>query len=360
MKRFLALIAFTWASLTGAGGAQTPAAPQVWSCLTNCSATSNTYADGAWRAASSNPAFVAATTGTNTNCSTQWWNTAGAIRWRKLADVQPGHCVSARRSTTEDAFLAASVLWPSAPPPAPVDCVMSAWSACSLTTGQETRSVVTPAANGGASCPTDLSRACQLPAPTATFIPDRNPILVGESAHVTWASTNAATCVTTWGATDLAGSADLGPFTFAQTVTLGVICDSFFGQYGASVQLQVREPEPKSPRVLPHFPEDFVALPGSRAHVQWALLETTGTEFDLKATYFWRDAEGVIHQEAWATTWGAVLRYGSAEQNGGRYDESAARAECEERCIVLPDGPLKTEVDAWGARWTVEEIGTVN
>jgi hypothetical protein len=71
------------------------------------------------------------------------------------------------------------------PPPAPVDCAVSDWSAYSYTawavsgavetrTGTRTRTVVTPAANGGAACPA-LSEVITESRPYTPPIPSGNP-----------------------------------------------------------------------------------------------------------------------------------------------------------------------------------------
>lgn len=351
MKRLLLLALL----ISGAAHAQTT----VWSCMTNCSASSNTYNDGAFRAPSPAPNYVATTSGTQTDCSRNWWNTAGAVRWRRPADLQGAWCVARKVGSVESFAPASSFGWPNATP-VPVDCVVSTWSACSLVTGKQTRSIVTAPANGGAACPA-LEQPCPPPVPSVSVLVtiDRNPILIGESVTVTWSSTNAASCSSSWApSVPFASSASLGPFTFAQDVELGVTCRNFFGDYGAFLHLIVTPPPPKSPGRWPHL-EDFLAAPGSMAKVQWDFLETTGTKYSIKSTWFWKDAAGQVHQEAWATTITAALRRANDEQNGGSYSEDEARAECEEACEILPPGPLKDELDAYARQFTVEQLGLV-
>lgn len=179
MKRLVISLLISWPLFYGVAHGQT--APVVWSCQTNCSATSNTYNDGAFRALIPKPVYVAATTGTNTNCAVNWWNTSGAVRWRLTSTIAGNSCVSIRTGNVES-FAAASTLWPATPPPPPVDCVVGEWS--DWTAGEwgqcrnrtqsrvETRSrvVVTPASNGGNQCPVltetrTASQPCSLSPP---------------------------------------------------------------------------------------------------------------------------------------------------------------------------------------------------
>lgn len=361
--------------VAGIAKAQTATDPQVWSCLTNCSATSNTYSDGAWRLASTRPAYVAATTGTNTNCATNWWNTSGAIRWRRIQDVQPTHCVAARRTASEDVFLSASVLWPATQPP--VDCAVSPWSdwvagewgQCAngtrSRTETRTRTVTTQPANGGAACPAltetrTVSEPCTPPAPLVYLQVSPLWIYTGENLNLEWRTENVTGCVTTGFTTTTpqGGTAVVGPNITPLVLEFSLTCQTgnpVSPTFGVTVHAEVR---PKTPKVLPHL-ADFIAPPGGLARVQWEFLETTGTPYTFKTTYFWRDELGVVHQETWAVS-ANPLRYAVREQNGGRYDETEARGECEQNCNArLPDGPLKDELDAWGRQWTVEQLGIV-
>lgn len=197
MKRFIIAVIIGWPLFYGVAHAQ--AVPQVWSCASNCSATSNTYNDGAWRVASPAPAYVAATNGTNTQCQTNWWNRVGTVRWRRPADLAANHCVAIRTGSVESFVPASTFAWPptTEPPPPPVDCVVGEWSPyvagewgqCRNRTQSrtETRSrvVLTPASNGGQACPAltetrEVSQACSLSPPC---FPESKADV---DAHVAW------------------------------------------------------------------------------------------------------------------------------------------------------------------------------
>jgi hypothetical protein len=351
MKRFLISLTIAWPLAYGVVHGQTPTT--VWSCLTNCSSTSNTYNDGAFRAPSPAPAYVAATNGTNTACTRNWWNTVGSVRWRRPADIAANHCVAIRVGTSESFAPASQFGWPpSATPPTPVNCVVSEYGACSAVDGKKRRTVVTPPSNGGAACPI-LEDDCQLPAPTVVLSINKNPILIGESVTISWTSTNAAFCQVNYEAAisaDLAGSRTLGPFTFAQTVSLGVICRSFFGEYGAFVSLQVHAPPTHSPNCFPHL--------GDARKVRAEPLQTTGTRYDLKAVWFCGTPEGP-RKMAWVTSYSEIAKRAAQELAGIDYDEEEARAQCESTCETLPPGPLKDELDAFAAQFTAEQLGVI-
>lgn len=313
MKRLL-LLAFL---ISGASYGQTT----VWSCQSNCSATSNTYNDGSWRVVLPAPNFVAATIGTDTACTTRnYWNVPGSVRWRRVADLSGAHCVAIKTGNVESFVAASTFGWPPVTPP--------------------------------------VDPPPPPPPPSTSVVISITPqqVFTGQPVTVTWTSENALACFSSW-APDV-------PFNGSQSLTLTlpnadarawVQCNGVGNTYRAEAGYRVLA---KTPKVLPHV-GDFIALPGRMAKVQWDWLETTGTPYTFKVTYFWRDEAGVIHNEAWAVTKDSPIRYAVREQNGGRYDETEARGQCESECIHLPDGPLKTEIDAFRARFTVDQLGIV-
>lgn len=335
----------------GAAFAQTP--PVVWSCLSNCSATSNTYNDGAFRALTPIPTYVAATTGTNTNCSVNWWNTSGAVRWRLTSTLAGNSCVSIRTGNVES-FASASSLWPAAPPPTPVNCVVSewgdwipgSWGVCSngqhSRTEMRVRTVTTQPANGGAACPVlnetrTVTESCQVPQVMITV--ERTVIYAGDVARIKWVSVGGLTaCTASWTSEPFPATQDtfidVGPLTVGGTTNLGLSCTGPDGTDGDVAVITVRNPQPG---VLVHL-DDLLAF-----RVKWWPLETSGTGYDLKVTYF--TAQG---QETWATTWVAVRARAASEYAGVPYDEAAARAECEINCRWIdPTSPLGVELAAW-------------
>jgi hypothetical protein len=357
----LALLLVSWAAM-----AQTVADPQVWSCLTNCSATSNTYNDGAWRLASTRPAFVAATTGTNTDCSRKWWNTTGAVRWRRLVDVGSDHCVAARRTTAEDVFLRASSLWPSAPP---VNCVVSEWSEwvagewSQCVSGQQTRTetrtrtVLTPASNGG-TCPAlsetmTVSQICTAPAPSVQISLSSHRVYTNDPVIVTWSSTNADSCSASW--------AESIPFSGSQSLTMTVpntehwvyvACTNPYGNYRADVGFRVVSRAPDC------YPDQDRPGDSDKVEVKAISVANMTLRYQVFATWFCATPDGPKQQK-----WAIGMEDGFREARNWlnkRFNKAAAIARCESECEPLPDGALRTELDEWAAQFTSEQLGVID
>lgn len=375
----VAWFAFLVGGLCLVGVARAQTSTVVWSCNTNCSATSNTYSDGQFRPAVPAPVYVAATNGTNTACTRNWWNTSGAVRWRKVTDLAANHCVAQRVNGVESFAPASAFGWPPSTTPTPVDCAVSPWSdwvagewgACTngtrSRTETRTRTVTTQPANGGQACPAltetrTVSEACTPPAPYVYLEVTPLWVYTGENVTLRWETRNVTDCVPTGFTTTTpqGGTAVVGPNITPLVLEFSLTCQTgnpVSPTFGVTVHAEVR---PKTPKVLPHL-ADFIRIPPAQyAKVQVARLETQGTPYYFKVVYFWRDERGVANKEVWATTWDAPVKYAIREQNGERYNESEARGECEQNCNArLPDGPLKDELDAWGRQWTMEMLGTV-
>jgi hypothetical protein len=340
-------------------------APQVWSCLTNCSATSNTYNDGAFRALTPRPAFVAATTGTNTNCATNWWNTNGAVRWRASATLPGDACVSIRTGTVES-FASASTLWPSSPP---VNCVLGPYvlettgtfGACSAA-GQRTRTdrwratIATPASNGGTACPNPLpfedrvvSEACTPPPPPQASVVisvSSQRVYTNEPVTVSWTSENAQSCTASW-------TQDVVPPSGSQSLTMTapmpfarvwVRCTGVANEYEAGTGFAVLSRAPDC------YAHDDRETDRDKIAVKALSLSNLSLRYQIMATWWCRMPDGSAAQQRF------VLGVQDQETIASfrrwldrQFDEAGVRARCEQNCEVLQPGPLKTELDTWAA-----------
>ena len=126
-----------------------------------------------------------------------------------------------------------------------------------------------------------------------------------------------------------------------------VRCISPWGDYTHQTGFSVRA---RSPGCWAHR-DDFIA-----GRVAWGLLDTDDPKYSLKAVYFCADGT----KNAFVTTWSEVLRKAQGEQRNVLYDESEAFATCEATCEILPAGPLKDELDAFSAQYTIEQLGSVD
>lgn len=303
-------VLLAWPLWYGLAHGQT--APVVWSCNPSnptaqppnpapCNLSGNTYNDGAFRPLIPKPVYVAATTGTNTNCATNWWNTSGAVRWLASATLPGNACVAIRTGNVES-FAAASVLWPATPPPPPpppVDCVVSEWSAWSggewgacrnrtqSRTETRTRTVVTPASNGGQACP-----------------------------------------------------------ALTETRTATQACSL-------------------SPRKWPHWANAIYTKPDGTiaSHVQLKALVNTDPahpEWNTIAMWFVQTSDGP-KREIWIGRTQTWLANYVLEQAGLRYDEQAAADECEATCTAWADiaPATRAEADAFAAQFSAEQIGVI-
>jgi hypothetical protein len=126
-----------------------------------------------------------------------------------------------------------------------------------------------------------------------------------------------------------------------------VRCVSPYGDYRADVGFRVGT---RSPDCFPHL--------GDARKVRAADIETPGTRYDLKSVWFCATPEGP-RKMAWVTTYKEIARRAAMELAGIDYDEEEARAQCEETCEVLPDGPLKLELETWAAQFTAAELGVI-
>ena len=125
----------------------------------------------------------------------------------------------------------------------PVDCVVSAWSAYIYTpwtvpgtvetrTGTRTRTVTTPASNGGAACPAltetvTESRPYTPPAPTATLTV--TPLTLpagGGNATATWSCTGAAAALTLDGQSLSTAKSGTLSGNISSTSTVRLTCDA--------------------------------------------------------------------------------------------------------------------------------------
>lgn len=141
----------------------------------------------------------------------QWWEVS-ATGWIPIGSLNP--CAAP-------------------PPPPPVDCVVSAWSCqawsvCSVSGSQTrscTRSIVTPAANGGLACPTDLTRvetqACSPPPPPPVDVCVSDPL---KPSVTRWPASPSKSSSGTWtpnGKTLVSAAFVWGPLRFVATDTRG-------------------------------------------------------------------------------------------------------------------------------------------
>jgi hypothetical protein len=286
-------------------------APVVWSCLTNCSATSNTYNDGAFRALTPKPAYVAATTGTNTNCQLNHWNTSGAVRWRATATLAGNACVSIRIGNVES-FASASSLWPAEPPPPPVP-----------------------------------------PAPRVVpFSVQPSIVYTGQPVTVTWGSTDAVTCSSSWApSVPISGTQSLTIVVPMPDVWVSVTCVNPQGNYTASAGFRVLS---KTPDCYPNQDR-----PGDSDKVAVQAISTVNMtlRYQVMATWFCASPEGPVQQK-----WALGIQDGVAQMRkwlAKQFNEADVRASCESSCEVLPAGALKDELDAWAAQFTVEQLGVI-
>lgn len=383
MKRLASLIAVASLALSGAVLAQTAERPQVWACVGNCPSSSNTDAEGSWRYADSLPdgAFVAATNGTRVATGTTpnkacayWWNTGGAMRWRSAATVianrnatpQVDWCVSARRTSTEDAVLPASLVWPAvtAPPPIAVDCEVSGWGACSIVTGKIARTVTRQPANGGAACPA-LEAPCPEPVPRVSVMVDVSPgtLYVGDTSAITWTSDKTVACVLNDGVTTapapLSGSYTAGPYSTTGRRDLYIECSNVFGAFRSPIELNV---VPLVPTCDPGWRDYFPVWAGGTGRVAWARLETPHERWKRKATFWCRRPDGTLKQESWVIGDDEVDAQVEKAHTSGSYDVAAVRAECARSCVRVTDPAVLAEMAAWKTHpdHTAEKLGVIN
>lgn len=247
----------------------------------------------------------------STSCS---WNSN--TRWRRVENVPANAAVSACTGTssgkncTREAWLRRDSAFPDAPPPPPPP---------------------------------------PPPAPAVTLTISPALVYTGQPVTATWSSTNAVTCSSSWSTSvALFGSAPFLPLSPSADTRVWVRCVNAAGTYEAEAGYRVLA---RSPPCFPHAADVFAG------RVKYDSLQTPHAKYNLKATYFCA-VPGGSAQQTWATSWSEVFKRAVTE-NGGRFDEGEARAQCEAQCEILTDGPLKAELDAFAASVTVEQLGVI-
>jgi hypothetical protein len=263
-------------------------------------------------------------------------------------------------------FLAASVLWPSAPP---VNCVVSEWSEwvagewSQCVSGQQTRTetrtraVLTPASNEG-TCPAlsetrTVSQICTAPAPSVLISLSSHQVYTNESVLVTWSSTNADSCSASW--------AESIPFSGTQSLTMTVpntehwvyvACINPYGNYRADVGFRVVSRAPDC------YPDQERPGDSDKVEVKAISVANMTLRYQVFATWFCATPDGPKQQK-----WAIGMEDGFREARNWlnkRFNKAAAIARCETECEPLPDGALKTELDEWAAQFTSEQLGVID
>lgn len=372
MKKLVSLLVFL--SWCGVVFSQTATNPQVWGCNSNCTNVNN----GAWLPRDPAPAYVAATvspnvaTGSPATCR-NFWNVGGAMAYRTSASVKASLaanpsvnvCVAARRSTSEDTTLPASLVFGNLSAP-PVNCEVSAWSAWSegpwsacidgsrSRTDQRTRTVVTQPANGGTACPAlvesqTVTEACAPPPPPRTSVVisvSSQRVYTNEPVVVSWTSQNATSCTASWstGAVPTAGQQSLSmsqPMAFAR---VWVRCIGAANEYEAGTGFVVLSRAPDC------YAHDDRETDRDKVKVRALSLSNLSLRYQIMAVWWCRMPDGAAQQQRF------VLGVQDQETIADfrkwldrQFDEAGVRARCEQNCEVLPPGALKDELDAWAS-----------
>lgn len=291
----------------------------VWSCVTNCSATSNTYNDGAWRSPTPIPAYVAATNGTNVATvgsdgrmvCRNWWNTSGAIRWRTVASLQSNHCVSIRIGTVES-FATVAALWPVEPPPPPPP----------PTPGPEIDAPVFSRADGK---------------------PWTNYVYTNEEVIISWTSRYADSCTGSWSQQPIptSGTARLSYALPMANAWQSINCVNAYGAYGTTSGF----------RVLSRAPDCYAKTPDDRdkVNVKALSLANVSLRYQIMAAWWCASPSGPVQQRYVLGVQDQETIAAFRKWLDRQFDESGVRARCEQNCEVLPDGALKQELDQWAA-----------
>lgn len=337
---------------------------QVYSATTASCENQSAYgcATAAWRVASPPPLLVAS--GRTATC--RWGSTP--ILWTKPANLQPTWCVS---FGSTNGFVAASTLgWPPANNP-PVNCVVSDWSAWNegpwsqcidgtrSRTDQRSRSVVTPASNGGTACPAltesrTVSEACTLPPPPRVSVVisiTSQRVYTNEPVTVSWTSQNALSCAASWtqDVVPPSGSQSLtmtAPMAFARVY---VRCLGVASEYEAGTGFVVLS---RSPDCYPKLADRNKIAFKSISSANMTL------RYQLFAVWFCATPDGP-KQERWAI--GAEQGIAKMrEVFDGIFDEQSTRAVCDSSCETLPSGALRTELEEFARLHTPESLGVID
>jgi hypothetical protein len=306
----------------------------------------------------------------NATCN---WN-ANNVRWKRPRDVVAADFLSlcgGNRNSGDNCtpqFFQRGIVLP--PPVNPVNCVVSEWSewvagewsqcASGQQTRQEsrTRAVLTPASNGGSSCPTltdsrTVSQSCAMPAPSAQISLSSHRVYTNEPVIVTWSSTNADFCSASW--------AESIPFSGTQSLTMTVpntehwvyvACINPYGNYRADVGFRVVSRAPDC------YPDQDRPGDSDKVEVKAISVANMTLRYQVFATWFCATPDGPKQQK-----WAIGMEDGFREARNWlnkRFNKAAAIARCETECEPLPDGALKTELDEWAAQFTSAELGVID
>lgn len=347
------------------------------------------------------------------------WNTSGVVTWRRpnqvavtdrvsVCNPTSAAVVGTRNSCSPEVFELRDTVWPPPPVVNPTATIAASptsvpyngssvltWSstnttACTTTgswsdsigtagamtiTGIRANSTFgircTNAAGTAALASASVNAGAAPPPPTLTLTIDKNPIEINGSIQVTWSSTDASSCLTSFpygpppAAPALSGANfPVGPFPTIGTYTIRVTCTGIlFGSapIERSISLVVTESS-LVPSCWPHWIDWVPVRNGGTGHVAWApLLTANSNSYDIKATFFC-PTPGGPRKYTYALDSSKMVDEGKTEFDGGSYDEDAAREQCRQNCVELPDGsPVLVELDAWRdlPANSLENIGVV-
>lgn len=277
----------------------------VWSCQSNCSATSTTYTDGQWRSPTPAPNYVAATNGTNTVCTRNWWNTNGSVRWRRVVDLAANHCVAIKTGSVESFVPASQLGYPPVTPP------------------------VDP--------PPPPARTSVVISVTSQRVYTNEPVTVS------WTSQNAQSCTASW-------TQDPVPFSGSQTITMvqpmafarvSVRCIGLANEYEAGTGWVV----------LSRAPDCYAKTPDDRDKVNVKALSAANISlrYQIAAVWWCATPSGPVQQRYVLGLQDQETIAAFRKWLDRQFDEAGVRARCEASCGVLPAGALKTELDEWSA-----------
>lgn len=354
-------------------GSECPAwawtAPNRATLVASCgAATCGWTSSTTWRRVENVPAnaAISACTGTVTgrNCSREVWVRRDSV----FPDSAPAPTLNLAANPSSVSPGGSSTLsWTSTNT---TSCTASAgWSGAKATVGSEVISGISIATTytlgctgTGGSVSRSVTVNVTVPAPTVQIEITPLTVETNELATITWSSTNAATCQLNDGQSvrdvAAAGSATTMRATPAQLIPVTIRCVNVTGEATGTAVFNVIG---RTPRCMPHLSDIVYRDANGNINSKYRAFPLIASHptYNTKATWFELQPDGSIRQQAWAFDARELLPWYSDEQDGGTYDEAAARALWESRAVDLT-GAVKAEVDALAAQYTVADLGVVS